>query len=371
MAHQDRLTDRLVELTLHRLRQLHGLVPQSPLALGVLGVMLLVPFGWRMTGPEPRASLDPTPIPDPTDPVPTEPPVPEVTDVVSHPIMPEERDDPEELLRACEGIAAKLGSVSLEDCTKSRLQLSGGRSNQGKPILVAEYPPLPAREPLGRVLLFGGIHGDELASVSIVYSWLKTLDRNHSGLFHWRVAPLLNPDGLLREKPQRMNGRGVDLNRNFPSPNWQTEAEDYWVRRTSRNPRRYPGKTPLSEPESRWLHQQIENFRPAAIVAVHAPSHVVDYDGPPEPPERLGPLLLNRMGTYPGSLGRFAGVHLGLKVLTIELPSAGIMPSQGDQKRMWVDLVAWLRQNVPNAPPPRSAHIESPPVPAAATGMGS
>ena len=79
------------------------------------------------------------------------------------------------------------------------------------------------------------------------------LNRNHSGLFHWRVAPLVNPDGLLRERSQRMNDNGVDLNRNFPSPNWQEETRDYWIRRTSRNPRRYPGPGPLSEPESQWL----------------------------------------------------------------------------------------------------------------------
>jgi hypothetical protein len=361
MAHQDRLTDGPGESALDRLRQL---LPREPLALGVLGVLLLVPFGWRMTLPEPKAPLEPG------DPGPMEAPEPDVTVAAPEPTPEEEADDPEELLDNCERIAAKLGSVSLEDCTEGRLQLSGARSNQGKPLLVAEFPPLPAREPLGRVLLFGGIHGDELASVSIVYSWLRTLERNHSGLFHWRVAPLVNPDGLLREKPQRQNGRGVDLNRNFPSPNWHTEAEDYWVRRTSRNPRRYPGKAPLSEPETRWLHQEIETFRPAAIVAVHAPYHVVDYDGPPEPPERLGPLLLDPMGTYPGSLGRFAGDHLGLKVLTIELPSAGIMPSQDDQRQMWLDLVAWLKQNVPNASQPSQARLEAPTVPTAATGMG-
>ena len=51
--------------------------------------------------------------------------------------------------------------------------------------------------------------------------------------------------------------------------------------------------------------------------------------------------------TYPGSLGRFAGVHLGLPVVTLELPSAGIMPTPADQRKVWIDLVAWLRRNVP------------------------
>jgi hypothetical protein len=329
------------------------------LAAGALGVLFVLLLVWTQTPaeptpgppvlPQPAAMRAPaaTPVPRDAADQPASPAEPELKAETP----PDETDaagDREEVLSTCERIAAKLGSVSLEDCTENRLQPSGARSTLGTPILVAEFPPLPEREPLGRVLLFGGIHGDELSSVSIVYAWLATLDRYHSGLFHWRVAPLVNPDGLLRERSQRMNDRGVDLNRNFPSPNWRIEAQDYWVRRT------------------RWLHEQIETFRPAAIVAVHAPSHVVDYDGPPEPPERLGPLLLKQMGTYPGSLGRFAGIHLGLPVVTIELPSAGIMPTKADQRRMWVDLVAWLKRNVPNRTPPRVAQIESPePAPAA------
>jgi hypothetical protein len=209
---------------------------------------------------------------------------------------------------------------------------------------------LPARDPLGRVLLLGGIHGDEYSSVSVVFKWLEKLDRNHSGLFHWRVVPLLNPDGLLRKKSQRMNERGVDLNRNFPSFNWTKEASDYWIRRTGKNPRRYPGPTPLSEPESEWLYREIERFRPTVIVSVHAPSHVVDYDGPSAPPTRLGPLFLNLMGTYPGSLGRFAGVMMGLPVITIELPSAGIMPTEEQQNKIWNDLVGYLTTESPTLP---------------------
>lgn len=251
---------------------------------------------------------------------------------------------------ACERIGAKLGSVSADECRARPLRPSGGLSVLGTPILVAEYPPLPTREPLGRILLLGGIHGDEYSSVSVVFKWLADLDRNHSGLFHWRVVPLLNPDGLLRARSQRMNERGVDLNRNFPSFNWEEEANDYWIRRTGSNPRRYPGPTPLSEPESQWLYGEIERFRPTVIVSVHAPSHVVDYDGPSEPPHRLGPLYLNLMGTYPGSLGRFAGVMMGLPVVTIELPSAGIMPTPSEQSKIWNDLIRYLQTESPDLP---------------------
>jgi hypothetical protein len=262
------------------------------------------------------------------------------------PDLPKEEDDAS-VRRTCERIGSKLGSVSTQDCLDRPLRPSGAHSVTGTPLLVAEYAPLPTREPVGRVLLFGGIHGDEYSSVSIVFKWMSMLDRFHSGLFHWRVMPLLNPDGLLRRRSQRMNENGVDLNRNFPSPNWREEAEDYWVRRTSRNPRRYPGPDPLSEPESQYLHREIERFKPDVIVSVHAPSHVVDYDGPKDPPKKLGPLYLKLMGTYPGSLGRYAGVHRGIPVVTIELPSAGIMPKPAEQNRIWVDLVRYLRVNIP------------------------
>jgi hypothetical protein len=259
----------------------------------------------------------------------------------------------------CARLADKLASVSLADCTGHRWQPVRALSVRGDPLLVKEYPPLPSRNAQARILVVGGVHGDEYSSVSIVFQWMKILDRHHSGLFHWLVAPVLNPDGLLVARSQRMNANGVDLNRNFPTPDWLLESRRYWVERTRKNPRRYPGEAPLSEPESRWLATLIHRFRPQAIVAVHAPHGVVDYDGPPEPPGRLGQLRRYLMGTYPGSLGNYAGVQLGIPVITLELPSAGSLPSHTEIVRLWVDLVAWLRANIPRAPVLRhSAQIE-------------
>ena len=159
--------------------------------------------------------------------------------------------DEDGVAEICRRIGNKLASVSFEECMDRELGPSGGLAVSGTPILVKEYPPLPSRQARGRVLLVGGIHGDEYSSVTIVFKWMAILDRFHSGLFHWRISPLMNPDGLLRRHSQRMNANGVDLNRNFPCPNWHEATRDYWVRRTSSNPRRYPGTEPLSEPESR------------------------------------------------------------------------------------------------------------------------
>jgi hypothetical protein len=247
----------------------------------------------------------------------------------------------------CLRISTKLASVRYQECLDRQLLLTRGRSVKNAPILIKEYPPLPRREPLGRILLFGGIHGDEYSSVSVVFKWMRILDEHHSGLFHWHIVPLLNPDGLLQETSSRMNANGVDLNRNFPTPNWEEESNRYWTEKTNRNPRRYPGKSALSEPETFWLVENIEKFRPDIIVTIHAPHGIVDYDGPRNGPYKLGRLYLNLLGTYPGSLGRYAGVLEEVPVVTIELPYAGIMPKPSEISHIWRDLVSWLSENIP------------------------
>ncbi len=245
----------------------------------------------------------------------------------------------------CSKISNKLGSVRMQDCQGKGLEYAGGSSVKGLPIIVKEYPPLKGRKPLSRVLVIGGIHGDEYSSVSIVFKWMNILNRHHSGLFHWKMVPVMNPDGLLRKKSQRMNDRGVDLNRNFPTPNWHAESHKYWVQKTKRNPRRYPGPAPLSEPESQWLAAYIDDFKPDVIVSIHAPYGILDFDGPSAPPGKLGKLHLSLLGTYPGSLGNYAGKHQEIPVVTVELPYAGIMPTRSEIRNIWVDLVRWLRKN--------------------------
>ena len=248
--------------------------------------------------------------------------------------------------KQCNRIGNKLGSVSIQDCLDMELSVTEGETVKGDTILMKEYPPLENRQPLGKVLLIGGTHGDEYSSVSIVFKWLKILNKHHSGLFHWHIVPLLNPDGLLRKKSQRMNGNNVDLNRNFPIPNWQDTAIKYWIEEKGKDPRYYPGPEALSEPESNWLVGHINTFRPDVIVAIHAPYGVIDHDGPRDAPNKLGSLYLSYLGTYPGSLGNFAGIQRQIPVITVELSYAGIMPSEEEIANIWRDLVAWLRKNI-------------------------
>jgi protein MpaA len=255
----------------------------------------------------------------------------------------------------CAEIGRKLGSVSRDDCLRQHMQYEAV-SVLNRPLAYKDYAAPEPDAQQWRVLLVGGIHGDEFSSVSVVFKWMDMLDQTAPWPLSLRVVPLANPDGLLRAKSQRQNENGVDLNRNFPSMDWATNALDYWVETTSKNIRRYPGETSASEPETRWLVAQIRDFAPDVIIALHAPHHLVDYDGPPSAPQQVGKLNLRQLGVYPGSLGNYAGHDLKTPVVTLELQSAGIMPSTTEIEAMLDDLQRWLlvqlSQQAVNPDPP-------------------
>jgi len=246
----------------------------------------------------------------------------------------------------CQRIGAKVHSITEKECLGFEF-FSTGASVKGAPILLKEFIEESNRTIKAKVLLVGGTHGDEYVAVSVVFKWLQFLQLD-THAFHWKVTPLLNPDGLLRKKSTRTNGNGVDLNRNLPTPNWTQESQAHWVNTTNSNPRRFPGSTALSEPENQWLVNEIESFRPDVIISTHAPHGLVDFDGPPNGPSQLGSLEQRFLGTYPGSLGNFAGVQLGLPVVTIEFKTAGSMPKPLEIETMWKDLIQWLEGRFPD-----------------------
>lgn len=246
----------------------------------------------------------------------------------------------------CDRLAARLPTVSASACRQSAVTPSGAKSNNGFPILERDIAASAGGTTAPRVLLLGGIHGDELSASALVFRWLQSMDTPAARSLQWKVAPLLNPDGLLAARPQRVNAHGVDLNRNFPTPGWQREAPRYWAKVTRSDPRRYPGKNPLSEPESRWVHETIERFHPDLIVSVHAPFGVLDFDGEADPPRKFGRLNYRKVGVYPGSLGNYSGQHKQVPVITIELPHAQAMPPDAEVQRIWLDMLEWIKVNV-------------------------
>jgi len=254
----------------------------------------------------------------------------------------------------CDEFVAKLPNIKRALCESANLQPSTAKSVQGRTLWVRD---IKADNATMRVLVIGAIHGDELSSASVALHWLRLADQ---GVFdtpqavHWRFIPALNPDGLFSQPPRRVNANGVDLNRNFPTPNWERDAKSYWEKRTKKDPRRYPGVTPLSEPESGFLHEEMQRFKPQLIVSIHAPYGVLDFDGPKNggkngvflPPSKLGRLYLDQVGIFPGSLGNYGGVHKGVPVVTVELPNSTRTPLDAEMRQMWLDLLRWMSERV-------------------------
>jgi hypothetical protein len=250
----------------------------------------------------------------------------------------------------CKDYARHIPNVSVALCESAQLREMAAHSVLGRPLLGRDI--VVPNAPL-RVLVLGGIHGDEMSSSAMVFQWIQLASTPPADMpkpVQWRFLPLLNPDGLFAKTPKRVNANGVDLNRNFPTPNWERDARIYWEKRTRKDPRRWPGSKPLSEPESRFLYEQMGSFKPNLIVSIHAPYGVLDFDGPFAPPSKLGRLYLDQVGIYPGSLGNYSGVHKGVPVVTIELPSAAYTPTQAEIHQMWTDLLRWIAERMGTRP---------------------
>jgi protein MpaA len=179
-----------------------------------------------------------------------------------------------------------------------------GRSVEGRPIVAFEVGDRGAAR---RELVVGCIHGDERAGVAIA----RRLEHaSPPGLDLW-VVPLINPDGAAAGT--RGNGRGVDLNRNFPY-RW----------RPLRGPV-YSGLHPLSEPESKIAYRLIRRLRPQVSIWFHQPLDVVDESGGSKTLEaRFASAVsfaLTRLPREPGSVvGWENHILRGSTAFVVELP---------------------------------------------------
>ena len=136
-----------------------------------------------------------------------------------------------------------------------------GRSTRGREI---EAVRVGDRSALQRLLVVGCVHGDECAGTAVT----RILARSSPSVDLWLV-PNLNPDGFALGR--RQNGRGVDLNRNFPSE-WTPGGHPWDLE--------YPGPRPLSEPETRIAARLIERLRPELTIWFHQPQGLVRAWGP-------------------------------------------------------------------------------------------
>lgn len=235
-----------------------------------------------------------------------------------------------------------------------------GESVQGRPLVYAEFGDLRV---VNTTLVFATVHGDEITPLYLgiqLAHWL----REHAGALagvRVVVAPLVNPDSFFSRPRRRVNARGVDVNRNFPTNDWSARALKAWKGRYRSDPRRYPGEEAGSEPETVFQMELIRRVRPHKILSVHAPLNFFDYDGPSlvtlarfhrdyvrECVKLRQRLKAMSGGFFPGSLGNFAGQEKGIPTLTLELPSADAAKAQAYWKRFSSGIQTMIEFRVPD-----------------------
>ena len=189
------------------------------------------------------------------------------------------------------------------------------------------------------ILIIGVVHGDEPQGKFLIENYLySSLQPNLSETILnrslGRVArgegavqeaktphknrmlfiPCLNPDGLVLGTRQNVNL--VDINRNFPTQNWQNAPF---------TPEYFGGEHASSEVETKFVVKTMEEFKPDVILTLHTPYKVVNYDGPAkEIAKRISEIInypTKRDIGYPtpGSFGTYAGIERNIPIITLEL----------------------------------------------------
>jgi protein MpaA len=182
-------------------------------------------------------------------------------------------------------------------------------------------------------LFLGVFHGDEGIAGELMRRFIAHLQ---VGQFAGEVidfqakpvliVPVLNPDGLAART--RGNANRVDLNRNYPTPEWSemNAGTPY-----------YSGPAAASEPETRLVTDLIERYRPGKIITVHSPYKVLNFDGPARnladamAAHSSYPVVEDIGYPTPGSFGTYAGKIRQIPVVTLELPPGQNDPPHGDQ----------------------------------------
>lgn len=193
--------------------------------------------------------------------------------------------------------------------------------NNNEVRLISIEPPHYKIGQQKTLLVVGVVHGDEWQGEKIIEKMIKLPHKNRI-----LYIPCLNPDG--KQLNTRTNANGVDLNRNFPAKNWELLPKD----------RYFGGNEPLSESESRFLKEIIDKYRPDAILTLHTPFEVVNYDGPAkEIAQKMAELssysLKDSIGyETPGSFGSYFGLEQGYPIITLE------MTETDDCEQLWKNL---------------------------------
>ena len=166
-----------------------------------------------------------------------------------------------------------------------------------------------------RVLIVGGVHGDEKEGVALSYGLMAEFTKSYPFEFGLAVIPCLNVDGFI--KNTRQNSNGVDLNRNLPTSDWRADYDQE---------RFYPGKTANSEPENIALVDFIQQHPFIFIISLHSyKKELLNVNGDCNPVDQslykaINIQLERDMGyPTPGCLGTFTGLERSIPTITYEL----------------------------------------------------
>lgn len=187
----------------------------------------------------------------------------------------------------------------------------------GTPIDLFSSAPLSELVGQRPIILLGGIHGDEPQGVRLAEDtlrWLREVSEKNAALAPWILVPCLNIDGFRANS--RTNGRGVDLNRNYPSRDWSpSHAQD----------RYHPGSAPASEPEVQAIVELIETLQPRLLIHCHSWKPCIVATGAPAQldaqrlAESTGYKVVAEIGyPTPGSLSRYGWHDRQIPVICIE-----------------------------------------------------
>jgi protein MpaA len=165
-----------------------------------------------------------------------------------------------------------------------------------------------------KVLIVGGVHGNEVEGTTAAYALIEQFSKSYQLNLQLTIIPAFNIDGVINK--DRLNGNGVDLNRNLPTKDWNPKTFD---------PKYPPGPRANSESENQALVKFLDEEKPKMIFSLHSWHPVLNVNGKCMPEadalQKITKYDIKEEIGYPtpGCLGTYAGLERDMPTLTYEI----------------------------------------------------